>query len=363
MKSFKCSNCGSTKYTQVKEDKYICAYCETEFEFLSAEKSAFEKNLSSATLKKGVQVYNAEITEDAFYKNALMQLTMNKTTPIDVLEKSKFSFVKYRYIYFASCEINYYQLSHISVNSLNKKTVSLADSQMARYLSKVTKCVPITKDCLPEQINLIMSDYDTGLLDQYATTVGFGKDEKIKCPDQSEVERCIEMVAENFRDIVKSENAVGDVIYRVEKVQLFAVPEYSLEFNYNNTSYTLSSFAHRLNIVGTMPNSQEYKQSERKKMNPVNLITMIICLVMSTYSVLQMLFFNYYGLLTLDIILLILSIVIYVMNLSINMSIEKMVKKKYFETKRDNLIKHLSSKDIETTLNDKEFINSFLRRY
>ena len=36
MKSFKCSNCGSTKYTQVKEDKYICAYCETEFEFLSA---------------------------------------------------------------------------------------------------------------------------------------------------------------------------------------------------------------------------------------------------------------------------------------------------------------------------------------
>lgn len=363
MKSFKCSNCGSTKYTQVKEDKYICAYCDSEFEFISAEKDSFEKHLSTATLKKGINVYKAAIKEEDFYKNALIQLSMNKTTPVDVLEKSNFSFVKYRYIFFASCEINYYQLTHNTISSLDKKTISLADSQMVRSLSKIRRCIPITRDCSPEQINLVLSDYDSGLLDQYSATVGFEKGEKISCPEQAEVERNIEIVAENFRDVVRNESAVSDVVYKIVNVKLFAIPEYSLEFKYNNASYTLSSFAHRLNIVGTMPNSTEYKQSEKKKSNPVNLITMIICLVMSVYSVLHMLFFRLYRLITFDIILLILSIAIYVFNLSINKTIEIRVKKKYFETKKDNLIKHLSNNDIKTSLNDKEFINSFLRRY
>ena len=363
MKSFKCSNCGSNKYTQIKEDKYVCAYCETEFEIVSAEKDAFEKHLSSATLKKGTQVFKASIPEETFYKDALIQLSMNKNTPLDVLEKGKFGFVKYRYVFFASCEINYYQLTQNSMSRLDKKTISLADSQMVRSLSKIRKCIPITRDCSQEQINLVLSDFDSGLLDTYAATIGFEKGDKITCPEQAEVERNIEIVAENFRDVVRNENFGSDVIYKIAKVQLFAIPEYSLEFKYDNKTYALSSFAHRLNIVGTMPNSNEYKQSENKKQNPVNLMTMIICLAMSAYSVLHMLFFRLYGLLGLDIVLLIVSIAIYVVNLSINKSIAIMVKKKYFETKKENLMKHLSSKDIGITLNDKESINSFLRRY
>ncbi len=359
MKSFKCANCGSTKYVQIQEDKYKCAYCEAEFEFLSAEKSAFEKNLSAQKLKKGVKVYKASLTEEEFRKNALIQLSMNKNTPLDILEKANFDYVNYNYVFFASFDICYYELVQNAIRDVDSKTVSLADSQMARFITRINKCIPLSSDCLVEQNNLIIKDFQNDELDRYSATIGFGKDEKIVCPEKSVVESGIETMAEKMKAVVKQGTEVFEVMYKVENVQIFAVPEYSLSYKYNSETYKLSSFAHKLNIVGTMPNSKDIKKLENKKAKPINLITMVICLAMISFSLLHLAFFKFYRFLTLDIVLFVVSIGMLIFNLLINKNIDRLVKREWFGLKRESLIAYMSKSDVKTTSNDKEFINSF----
>ena len=363
MKSFKCANCGSTKYVQIQEDKYKCAYCEAEFEFLSAEKNAFEKSLSAQKLKKGVKVYRATLTEEDFRKNALIQLTMNKNAPLDILEKAEFDYVKYSYAFFASFDICYYEIVHNDTKDISKKTVSLADSQMARFITKMSKCIPLSSECSVEQNNLILKEFHSDNLDGYSATIGFGKEEKIACPEKDIVECGIETMAEKMKAVVKQGTQIYEVMYKVENVRIFAVPEYSLSYKYNGETYKLSSFAHKINIVGTMPKSKDIKKLEQKKARPVNIITMVICLAMITFSILHMSFFKFYRFITLDIILFLVSILILVASLLFNKGIDNIVKRDCFRLKRDGLIKYLSKSDIKITSNDKEFINSFLRGY
>lgn len=361
MKGFKCSNCGSSKYVQIKEDKYKCAYCDAEFEILSAEKSAFEKSLTAQGLKKGVRVFKASVSEEAFYKNALIQLTMGKKTPTDILEKGKLGFVKYRYVFFANFDVRYYEVSHDSAKSVDENTVSLISSQTARFVTKINKCVPLTTGCTKEQIDIFTKNFDSGEINSMSV-VGFGKDEKISCPDKASVESVIEPVAEEYKSILKQSKYGMDLMYRIENVQLLAIPEYILEYEYGNSTYSLRSFAHKLNVVGTMPNSN-YTSKKMKRLNTVNLVTMIISLVMSAFSILHLLFFRYYSLLTFDFVLLIVSIGMLIFNLIINTNLGKRIKVEKFKDKRESLLNYMSKNDIKTTSNDKELINSFLRGY
>ena len=361
MKEFKCKNCGSSKYIQIKEDKYKCFYCDSEFDIVSAEKDAFEINLLGRQYKNNIKVLRTNVTEDEFYKNVLIQLSMNKNSPAGILDECKFDFVKYRYIYFAVCDIEYYEIDQTNVYGVDSQSANLAFSQDSNCVAKVRQNILITKDCFTEQSNIALKVFEKNLIQNFS--MSNIKELKIKTPDKKEVETAIKNASNHLKDKIKREHNSRELTSKIINVEIYAIPEYSIEYKYKNEKYCLYSYAHELNIMGSLPNKKDYTIKENKKLMPVNIILGALCILMSAFSLLHVWFFKFFRFYILDLILFVLSIVMLALNLTISRVMILKLKKKVLKEKKESLLKYISKNNIKLNLNDEECINSFLRRY
>lgn len=361
MKQFKCESCGSTKYTQTREDKFKCNYCGAEFDKPSVEKIMFNSSISKLKYENNIKYIDACISEDNFYQKALAYLSMNKFTPSDILS-SKFNYVKYRYVFFAVFDIEYYSIEQGDFKKSNKSSINLKYSQDSEMLNIKTMCIKLT-DCTKEQESLITDNFDESLNNvPYTTSMPNIKD-KINCPNENEIQEYIVKTANKEKQLVQFKFPTKDITYKISNVEILAIPEYSLQYTYKDTVYTLYSYAHKLNIVGNMPASKEYTKRKNKAFKLSTIISILMCLSIISFSLSHLLFFKLYSYLSLDLILLLSSCSILIIHLILNVIITRKVNKQYFNEKKKILLNYFSQHNIKTNINDEEFINSFLRRY
>ena len=101
IQNLKCGNCGSSNYKQISEDIFECTYCKANIVNVNSLKDYFVSDIENTSgLKNNIRFIKANISEDEFYKQALIHLSMNKFSPDDILEKSNFEFVDYKYIFY-----------------------------------------------------------------------------------------------------------------------------------------------------------------------------------------------------------------------------------------------------------------------
>ncbi|MBE7074964.1 MAG: hypothetical protein E7376_03200 [Clostridiales bacterium] len=358
MEKFKCENCGSSKYLQIEEDKCVCQYCGAKFNISKTVKDFFLSDLTK-NKRNNVKFLEANVSEDEFYKKALMHLQINKLSPKDILD-SEFSYVNYRYVFFAVFDVDFYSENYFN----HSNTTNVSPKKTKDFVTGNTMCVKLTQDCPTQQAKLILNSYD----ELYLTSkfnAPLLKDVKINYPKKQEVDSIIENAINNHKnsEIMSSQNyqmlkksKYNNLVHKISNLQILAVPEYYLEYTYKNQKYKLSSFAHELNIFGNIPKSNNFKKEKECKLKPLSLSTIVITTAMIVFALYNLLINKSIKLVSVTAIFFAVSIAILVLSLIISYYVTKKMNNKYFEEKKTAFITFAKKQNIQLTTEDENHL-------
>ena len=83
---FKCSNCGSSDYTQVSNDIFQCNYCGSKLENDNTATDKFISFIDSTSkVKKNLWLVESLVSKEQFFKRALIYMSARHNSPEDVL--------------------------------------------------------------------------------------------------------------------------------------------------------------------------------------------------------------------------------------------------------------------------------------
>ena len=363
MEKFKCANCGSSKYVQTKHDELACEYCGSKFNVENTIKDFFISDLSKIKNRNNVKFVSANVTEQEFYKNALAYLAVNKNSPKDILT-ANFSHVKYRYVFFAVFDL------HLSLDSCFSGPEGV--SKHSHYLSTKTMCVKLTEDCISKQSSLILNSYDK-LYENSTFSTPALKGVKLSYPSKKDADATIEAAVEDYkkknnayilREKQTSLNAYSaqsaynsQVAHKVSKLQILAVPEYSLEYTYQNKTHTLYSFAHDLNIVGDVVKCDELKTKLNKALMPLTISNLLFGVPTALFSLYGLLIRRLLKFSNVFKMLFIISLVFAFASFAITVCVQSIQENKVFELKKEQFLKYAEQNQIEITQKDISYIN------
>ena len=372
MKKFKnleCADCGSSHYKQIADDLFECEYCGAKIINDNSVRDSFVSDIKDVNnINKKIYFIKTNIKEDVFYKKALTHLSMNKNSPTDILE-SKFEFVKARYVFYISLDVDFEVLSVSNVFSQNYSgtKINISTKESTIFSEGKYICNPITNDTLFDQTKYVLQNISNLSSDIYSVQMTNNeiKERNIILPTKEEVNRKIDEAINEHKSkmLAFSKNRGTNVIHKINSIKIYAIPEYSIEYEYKGQKYKLTSFANNLNIIGDVPNDEKsVKKAENKRYLPIftlSLLLFISNILFGIYNIIN----RSYSALKYNLILILATIIFFVLGELIYRILIKNYKIKLFKTKKSNLEKHLSSINLKFDEGDTLFIESFKRWY
>ena len=290
IQNLKCGNCGSSKYKQISEDLFECSYCQANIVNVNSLKDYFVSDIDKTSgLQNNIRFIKANFSEDEFYKQALIHLSMNKFSPEDILEKSRFEYVDYKYIFYLIIDVEF-EGKFVNNNSTNNNTDDsfyISNNEKTLYNEYKVVAIPLMDNCPIQKDKLILNDLDMLLNSQNTSPLSkIDKDKlNIKTPSKEYIEKTLSDIKNQYKnEILRKKQNLNNVECHIKKLKVLGIPEYNLEFVYNNQNYNVSSFAYSLNIMGNIPSiSKEVKKQE-------NLRKYMVTMSLSMVAVLSILF-------------------------------------------------------------------------
>lgn len=355
----KCSNCGSSDFRQLSEDLFECVYCSTKIQNDNSIKDDFVEDIKSAKVKKSVKYIKALVSEDQFYKKALAHLGVSRHTPSDLFTKGEFGFVEYDYKIFAVLDVDF---TVMTVSAGNDNLVSLLSHQQVNAEASKLICVELSKDTENDFMNDVLNYADSWDSKEQFVSSDQGKGKKVVFPSQEVVKAKIEESIASFKNKILAEDRLSNyVAHKVNKIDMYALPVYSLRFTYKGKQYKLSSSAHEIRFVGDFP-KEEYsitKQVE-KKVLPITMASFVISICAIIFAMIN-LSNRLLSWVKYDIILAIASIV----GFGVSWFAYKIAYRKkssdIYEQKLNCLKGYLKQQGKELTVSEEEYIQKFLR--
>ena len=357
-KALKCANCGSSDFKQLSDDLFECIYCSAKIQNDNSVKEDFDRDLDEAKLRGKVKYIKATIDEKEFYKKAISHLAVNKFSPSDLLEKGKFGFVEYDYYFFAVLDVDF---TAMKVSARRDDLVSLLSNQQVNSTIGKYFCVEISDGVENTYMNEVMEQVED--IHQFSHTIasGTGKSGKINLPSQEVIKAKVDECVEDFKKkILLADKASNHVAYKVNKIDLVALPVYTLKFEYGGKKYKLSSSASKLRIIGDFPHNNDLKKEASKKILPFTFISALASIGGAVFAIVHLII-RLLALVKYDLILAGVALATFAISeLAYKWKYRKKSKEVY-EQKLKSLKKFLKQSEIKLSKKDEEYIHKFLR--
>lgn len=352
-KIFKCSNCGSSDFKQLADDLFECAYCHTKIQNDNSVKDDFVEDINKLKNKNRIKYIKAHVTEDEFYKKAIAHLAMNKYTPVDLLDLGEFGFVEYDYKFYAILDVDF-TVMKVSVGG--DDVVSLLTNQKINSEFSNSMCIELgeeSDDVFKEEVISSVNDLELN---------GVGKVGNIKKLSQEEIKSVIDSVLEDKKKkILNVDKTSNYVAHKINKIDIVALPVYSLKFKYNGKQYNISSSAQKLKIIGDFPReNMGIKKEVENKVLPLKMLSSIISVLAIILSFVN-LYCRMLGLVKYNIILALISVISFVISWLVYKRMYKKKSVEIYENKIMSLSHFLLKNDKKLTKADEEYIQKILR--
>lgn len=365
-KTLKCPNCASSRYIQLSEGLFECEYCKAKIQDDDSIKQTFLEDISSTKTKKQIHLVKAVVEEKQFLKKAFMYLSLSKRSPLDILSNSTFSPVKCNYVFYAIVDAEFSVISiknHEHYNPYkNADRLSVDFQESVVYTHGHKLCIPLTNSNNEGQTKFVLDTNYTITNKKYSKpiTVNQLQQKGLNLPKKEIVEQYIDQAISSHKIQMKAYAPLYRIVHKINKIDIFAIPEYSLEYTYENKKYKLTSFAYQINILGDIPLEKNFS----KKKNKAEIVSSTITTFATSLSILFCLFnliYRYNKLIVFDMAFALISVVSLIISLIISKHSKKKISKSVFSCQKNNLAEHLQKYSISLTDDDLNFIDSYVR--
>ncbi len=359
----KCSNCGSANFSQESDSMFKCAYCGTTIQIERGIKEQFISALSSRTRSnKNLHILLPTYTKDEFLKNTIINLGINPDTPEDILQAA-FSPVQQNYNCYIVLETEF-----STVKISGTATEPTQDDVDTNNTQTFYSCIKASGDKEDKTNRLMLEDVEE--LNTYET-LPLTKENLNKIhytlPDKKDIDKAIEdnlnEIQNNILKESKDKNIV--VVHKVNKIDMYITPEYTVEYEYNGKKHKEFSFAYKASNQSDLPESKDGLTNKIKKTTTKCALPSILLSIASIiFAILHLAVLKTLELLFIDGILAISSLIMYFITRSISKSRVVKIKTKLFNQKRQRLFDHFKQNNLpELTMQDQENINNYIRWY
>ena len=186
----------------------------------------------------------------------------------------------------------------------------------------------------------------------------------MEVPDKDLVQKIVDKNINGFKEkiIQQLDSPEIAIVPCIRKIDLYMVPEYIVEYEYNGQKNEIISFAYETQTV----NQSSYKNLTKKikKLSIIfNSIFYSLCGVSVLFALIHMLFIRIFALVFVDLALAGLCVVTFFVTKSLSKKLIIKTKKQHFEEKKQTMLDYISKNNLELTNKDYEIINNYLRWY
>ena len=357
----KCDNCGSSNFSVDSSGVYKCAYCNSTVHVENSAKDEFIAFLNAFSITdKRLHFVKSTKSKQQFLKQAKIELGMNANSPSDILTAS-FGEVEKNYSYYVvfECDFNFIKLSDsLSVGR---------DLSTGVEKSTYRVCLKIQENNENDELcKVFLNDLDKTMSVVVANNELKSKnsDFNLQVPDKSLVENIIEKNINEFQQKIIQKTNKPDVaiIPCIRKIDLYIVPEYSVEYEYKGKKEKIVSFAYATQTINQ--SSHQVFSKKIKKISAIcNSIFYGVCGASILFALIHMISIKTQELIIADFILAGLCVATFFITKFVSKKLIIKAKKQHFETRKKSVIDYLSKTQKTITTYDYEIINNFLRWY
>ena len=363
LKKIKCSQCGATKFIQYSSNIIECMYCGTKMSQSNSIKDKFinefkTDNIDSSTIK----YLKTKVKEEEFYKMALIHLGFNKYSPSDIFD-SKIGQVKCCYKYFAVIDVDF---TAISINNADEwsNNLNILHRETVEYKLDKYMCISLSDGITNSQLEQVSNNIEN-LLELKNSVVTEPTNDNV--PDMAIVQQRIENAIDDYTIQLKNNevrSTKSDIItHNINEINIIAMPQYSLDYQYNGKTYTITSFATQLKLEGEIPKrSKEIQNYCSKKTRFLDYVTLIFAMVTITFACFHLIN-RKLGLIGIDISLIVITVVVYLVNILIKNALKKQKSEELFKIQFKKFELLLQKKAIKLMDKEKIYINKIMRWY
>ncbi len=359
----KCSNCGSANFSQESDSMFKCAYCGTTIQMERGIQEQFMSALGARTRSnKNLHILLPTYSKDEFLKNTIINLGINPETPEDVLQAT-FSPVQQTY--------NCYIVLETEFNTVKISSSTTEPTQAdvdANDIKTFYSCIKASGDT-EDKTNQIMLD-DVEEMSLYST-LPLTKENLNKIhytlPDKKDIDQAIEDNINKIKNDILAETKDKDivVVHKINKIDMYIAPEYTVEYEYNGKKHKEFSFAYKVSNQSDPPLAQNGLEKRIKKSTTKCVMPSIILSIASiAFALVHLIVFKTLDLIFIDGILAVSSLIVYFITKAISKRLIVKIKTQLFYQKQQRLFDHFKKNDLpKLTMQDQENINNYIRWY
>jgi len=148
-----------------------------------------------------------------------------------------------------------------------------------------------------------------------------------------------------------------NISHTINSINYYIVPEYTLDYQYQEKKCKITSFAYDLRILGTVPDvTKEIKKDISKKTMPCTIGTLTTSIMVLLYSLISLFVIHKTSLIWLNIALIIASIVVFIICYNKSKQIEHKIKDEIYHSKLENLKTFLNKNNLPLSEDDEKRI-------
>ena len=372
LSTLKCYNCGSSFFEQVGDGTYKCCHCGSIARDDNAEKKSFMKFLNSKSEEQSrVFVFENMISKKDFFNNAVSHIALSKNSPEDILSAS-FSDVKIRYNHFlvVNAEFKVATLSNeyfdeVSFSGTKSKKISInterkMEEDVVSTTMNICAAIDENKDDQCDKIYNEICMRGEGISLKSLTSFEIEKT-NIHLPTKQqlsdEIDRVINDTKQELMQARKEKNV--RIMHTINKIELYVVPEYYLEYRYKGEKCEVSSFAYNFEIMGYIPNDSEnlHRQVLKKTAN-YPLFSIFVSLLAVAFGLYALLFSRKLVLVWISFIAIPVVFVVFLVTFRIDKILTRRMLLKRYNLKKERLKEFLKNANTGSSKKD-EFLSSF----
>ena len=372
LSTLKCYNCGSSFFEQLGDGTYKCCHCGSIARDDNAEKKSFIKFLNSKSEEQSrVFVFENMISKKDFFNNAVSHIALSKNSPEDILSAS-FSDVKIRYNHFlfVNAELKVATLSNeyfdeVSFSGTKSKKISInterkMEEDVVSTTMNICAAIDENKDDQCDKIYNEICMRGEGISLKSLTSFEIEKT-NIHLPTKQqlsdEIDRVINDTKQELMQARKEKNV--RIMHTINKIELYVVPEYYLEYRYKGEKCEVSSFAYDFEIMGYIPNDSEnlHRQVLKKTAN-YPLFSIFVSLLAVAFGLYALLFSRKLVLAWISFIAIPVVFVVFLVTFRIDKILTRRMLLKRYNLKKERLKEFLKNANTGSSKKD-EFLNSF----
>ena len=372
LSTLKCYNCGSSFFEQVGDGTYKCCHCGSIARDDNAEKKSFMKFLNSKSEEQSrVFVFENMISKKDFFNNAVSHIALSKNSPEDILSAS-FSDVKIRYNHFlvVNAEFKVATLSNeyfdeVSFSDTKSKKISInterkMEEDVVSTTMNICAAIDENKDDQCDKIYNEICMRGEGISLKSLTSFEIEKT-NIHLPTKQqlsdEIDRVINDTKQELMQARKEKNV--RIMHTINKIELYVVPEYYLEYRYKGEKCEVSSFAYDFEIMGYIPNdSENLRRQVLKKTANYPLFSIFVSLLSVAFGLYALLFSRKLVLAWISFIAIPVVFVVFLVTFRIDKILTRRMLLKRYNHKKERLKEFLKNANTGSSKKD-EFLSSF----